>query len=100
MTIRTPSPVIASASGTSMADLAGRTFYAATMTAITHIQVMLKTPSVTIIAISPMLDPTQHNPNPKPRLASSRQRRRNCGRHPRHRRWPHPRQQALTTRFH
>jgi hypothetical protein len=62
--IQIPSPVIASASGISMAALAGSSFCARTRTAITDIQVTLMTPSATSIPISPMLDPAQHSPNP------------------------------------
>jgi hypothetical protein len=43
MTIRIPSPTIASASGTSMAAFAGRSFCARTRTAITAIHVTLMT---------------------------------------------------------
>ena len=50
---------MASASGRSMAVLAGRSFCATTSTAITAIQVMLMAPSTTSIAISPALDPAQ-----------------------------------------
>src|SRR5258708_24723148 len=59
MTISIPSPTMASASGTSMAAFAGRSFWAKTRTAITDIQVTLMTPSATSISISPMLEPTQ-----------------------------------------
>src|SRR5229473_386849 len=59
MMIRIPSPTIASASGTSMAAFAGRSFWARTRTAIPDIQVTLMTPSATSISISPMLEPTQ-----------------------------------------
>jgi hypothetical protein len=54
--------MIASASGTSMAALAGRSFWARTTTVIRAIQGMLMTPSATSIAIGPMLDPAQHSP--------------------------------------
>jgi hypothetical protein len=57
-----PSPMIASTSGTSMAALAGRSFWARTTTVIAAIQGMLMTPSATSIAISPMLEPAQHSP--------------------------------------
>src|SRR5260370_42709351 len=57
--IRIPSPMIASASGTSMAALAGRSFWARTRTVIADIQVTLMTLSATSISISPMLEPTQ-----------------------------------------
>ena len=77
-TIQMPSPTIASASGTSMAALAGSSFWARTTTAITDIQVMLMTPSATSISISPMLEPTQQSPNPNPERTLSRQRRRKC----------------------
>src|SRR6266516_6389794 len=76
--IQIPSPVIASASGTSMAALAGRSFWARTRTAITDIQVMLMTPSATSISISPMLEPAQHSPNSHPEPTLARQRRRKC----------------------
>ncbi len=76
ITIRIPSPVIASASGTSRAALAGSSFWAVARTAITAIQVMLMTPSATSIAISPMLEPTQQTPNASPEPAPSRQARR------------------------
>jgi hypothetical protein len=66
MTIRIPSPTIASASGISMAALAGRSFWARTRTAITDIHVTLMTPSATCIGISPMLEPTQYRPNSNP----------------------------------
>jgi len=46
--------------------------------AITDIQVTLMTPSATSMAISPMLDPAQHSPNPSPERTFSRQRRRKC----------------------
>src|SRR4029077_1654740 len=75
-TIQAPNAAIASASGTSTAALAGRSFWARTSTAITDIQTMLMTPSATSIAISPMLEPTQQSPNPNPDRALSRQRRR------------------------
>ena len=59
MTIRMPSPTIASASGTSMAAFAGRSFWARARTAIAVIQVTLMTPTASSISISPMLEPTQ-----------------------------------------
>jgi hypothetical protein len=46
--------------------------------AVTDIQVTLMTPSATSMAISPMLEPVQHSPNPSPERAFSRQRRRKC----------------------
>jgi len=60
MTIRIPSPTITSASGTSMAAFAGRSFSARANPAITAIRVTLMPPSATSISISvsPMLDPT------------------------------------------
>lgn len=76
--ITIPSPTIASASGTSMAVLGGRTFWARTRTAITDIQVTLMKPSATSITISPMLEPTQQNPNWSPERTLSRQSRRKC----------------------
>ena len=78
MMIQMPSPVIASASGTSMAGLAGSSFWARITTVITDIQLMLMTPTATHVAISPMLDPAQQSPNPSPELRRSRQRRRKC----------------------
>src|SRR5258708_33287515 len=66
MTIRIPSPTIASASGTSMAPFVGRSFWARTRPAITDIQATLMTPSATSISISPMLEPTQYSPNSNP----------------------------------
>ena len=62
ITIRIPRPTIASASGTSMAAFAGRSFWARPITAITDIQVMLMTLSATSTSISPMLEPTQYEP--------------------------------------
>jgi hypothetical protein len=78
MTIRIPSPAIASASGRSMAAFAGSSFWPRTRTAITHIQVTLMTLSATHIAISPMLEPTQQSPKANPERTLSRQRRRKC----------------------
>jgi hypothetical protein len=75
-TIKTPNPTIASATGTSMATLGRRNFWAAIMTPITNIHVTLMTPNASNISISPMLDPTQSNPNKNPERAFSRQRRR------------------------
>jgi hypothetical protein len=49
-----------------------------TKATITAIQPMLITPSATSIAINPMLEPTQHSPNPKPDPAVWRQRRWKC----------------------
>src|SRR5207237_8885880 len=64
--IRIPSPTIASANGTSMTALAGMSFWARMMTAITDIQMMLIAPSATSIAINPMLEPAQQTPNSNP----------------------------------
>src|SRR5712691_9358074 len=77
---RMPSPVIASASGTSTAAFAGRTFWARTRTAITDIQVALMTPSTTSISISPMLEPTQQSPNSNPERTLSRRELVDAGR--------------------
>src|SRR6266852_4007344 len=57
MTIRSPSPTMASATGTSMAAFAGRSFWATTRAAITNMKVTLMTLSATSITISPMLVP-------------------------------------------
>src|SRR5258708_4224300 len=76
--IRIPSPMIASASGTSMAALAGRSFWARTRTVIADIQVTLMTLSATSISISPMLEPTQYSPSSNPEPTLSRQRRGKC----------------------
>ena len=76
MTIRIPSPTIARASGTSMAALAGRGFWARTRTAITDIHVTLMTPGDTCISINPMLEPPQYSPNSNPGRTFSQQRRR------------------------
>ena len=54
--------MIASASGTSIAAFAGSSFWAQATTATTAIQNRLITSSATSIAISPMLEPTQHSP--------------------------------------
>ena len=79
MTIKIPSPTIASATGTSMAALAGRSFWATMRTAITDIHATLMTPSATNISISPMLEPTQCSPNSNPERTFSRHcRRKNC----------------------
>ena len=61
-----------------MAALAGSSFWAQATTATTAIQTRLITSSATSIAISPMLEPTQHSPYPSPESAFSRQRRRKC----------------------
>ena len=74
MTIRIPSSMIASATGTSIAALSGRSFWATSITPITNIHVMLMTPSATIISISPMLEPTQSSPNANPERTFSAQR--------------------------
>ena len=62
MTITSPSPIRASASGTSIAALGGSSFCAQTMTATTAIHSRLITSSATSTAISPMLEPRQHSP--------------------------------------
>jgi ABC-2 type transport system ATP-binding protein len=76
MTITSPRPAIASASGTSMAALGGSSFWPRTRTAITDIQVTLMTPSATSIPIRPMLEPAQHSPKANPDRTLWRQRRR------------------------
>jgi hypothetical protein len=76
MTIRIPSPTIASPTGTSMVALGGRSFWARTMMAITDIQMTPMTPSATNISISPMLEPTHESPNWNPECMPSRQCRR------------------------
>src|SRR5260370_42068583 len=78
MTTSTPSPTLASATGTSMAAFAGKTFWARTRTATTDIQVTLITLNATSSSISPMLEPTQQSPNSNPEPTLSRQRRRKC----------------------
>src|SRR5580704_4397433 len=49
--MQTPSPAIASASGTSRAALGGRSFWARARMAVTDIQVTLMTPSASSMAI-------------------------------------------------
>src|SRR5260370_28883121 len=78
MTTSTPSQTIASATGTSMTALVGKTFWPRTRTATTDIQVTLITLNATSIRISPMLEPTQQSPNSNPAQTLARQRRRNC----------------------
>src|SRR6266545_2001265 len=72
--IQIPSPRIATATGTSIAALAGSSFWARTTAAMIDIQTRLMTPSATSISISPMLEPTQQRPNPSPERMLSRQR--------------------------
>src|SRR5580658_7780994 len=78
MTIRSPSPTIASATGTSTAAFAGSSFWARTRTVITPIQATLMMLTATSTSISPMDEPAQQSPNPNPDPAPSRQRRRKC----------------------
>jgi DNA-binding transcriptional ArsR family regulator len=67
-----------SASGRSIVRLCASSFWAITTTAITDIQVTLITPSTTMTAIRPALEPTQQNPNPSPESSRSRQLWRKC----------------------
>src|SRR5205814_355508 len=72
-TTGSPSPTIASASGTSIDVRGGRTFCATTTTPTTDIHATLITPSAINITINPMLEPTQYVPNCKPERTVSRQ---------------------------
>ena len=78
MTIRIPSPTIASAISTSMATFADRIFWATTTRAITDIQAMLMTPSATNTSIKSDARADATEPELEPTRTPSRQRRRMC----------------------